>query len=381
MKFAGNEISSVLEAKTGGGCFLTIFGLPFLLTGLFVLFLPFLGIKSSDGDPMPLFFAIPFGGIFAAVGAGLMFGRGGIRIDKRQNTIESWWGLLVPFKKTIHSIDDFRYVIITKEVRRSKNSTYTVYPVYLDPKNPREKKRLKIEEPRDMLVSRKTSEAIAKFVDFCIHDLSTGKEVIREAGTLDESIRERAERLGEEIEIPTPPTSVKSRIKPRGSMLEISIPAPGFRASLLIPVVVVGVFMSFPLFGMLLPILRDAGEDPKMKLIFGGFIGFFFVFLPLMVARGLLAKAFLGKTLVVVQKTGISVSIWKGLMSRNRRMSSDEIEELFVGGNESSSAVHVLGTYNPIIMRSDEQAISFGSHLSREEAEYIAYLIKSVLIS
>ena len=69
---------ATLEIRSGGGC-ISIFGLPFLLAGLFVMQIP-LGIIPMKGPPgeLPSIFVVLFGSMFAAVGACLVFGRSGI---------------------------------------------------------------------------------------------------------------------------------------------------------------------------------------------------------------------------------------------------------------------------------------------------------------
>jgi hypothetical protein len=75
----------VLRGRSGGG-WLTLIGLPFLGVGIFVLGSA-LGLWALTDNPLPWFFGIPFGGIFAAVGSALALGRGGLRIDTRARTV------------------------------------------------------------------------------------------------------------------------------------------------------------------------------------------------------------------------------------------------------------------------------------------------------
>ena len=54
--------------KRGGGCFLIVFGLPFLCAGLFMMASPFLG-----GNAPPALFMLPFGFVFVLAGVGVIF--------------------------------------------------------------------------------------------------------------------------------------------------------------------------------------------------------------------------------------------------------------------------------------------------------------------
>ena len=88
--------SGTLELRSGGGC-LSVFGLPFLLAGLFVMQIP-LGLIPVEGSPGPLpsVFVVLFGSVFAAVGAGLVFGRSGIVMDRGRGGSPSGAGCSSP---------------------------------------------------------------------------------------------------------------------------------------------------------------------------------------------------------------------------------------------------------------------------------------------
>ena len=75
------------SVKRGGGC-LMLFGLPFFAAGVGIIIAALAGAMDNEsGEPAPLYFVIPFGLVFASVGAGLMFGRAGVDLDSRSRTI------------------------------------------------------------------------------------------------------------------------------------------------------------------------------------------------------------------------------------------------------------------------------------------------------
>ena len=87
-------------------------GLVFFLAGLFVMTIPVWGSEgqvASTGEILLLGFLFP-----TLPGAIMLFMRWEIIIDKGQRTVTSWWGVLVPFKKTVQSFDEFDIVTITK---------------------------------------------------------------------------------------------------------------------------------------------------------------------------------------------------------------------------------------------------------------------------
>ncbi len=215
--------------RSGGGC-LMLFGLPFLVAGAFMIVAPFLEGRfqmkdSKTGRPMPPAVGLAMGAAFAAVGIGLMFGRSGKTLDRRADTLTAWWGLLVPFRRKEHRLSAFERVTLSREIRHSKNSTYTVYPVRLEGAGV---PKVTLEEPRDMNAARALGEEAAKFLGRPLADSSTGSQVVRQPGELDESLRERARRTGERPQVPPPspaagappassPTPCASRLPPRGS--------------------------------------------------------------------------------------------------------------------------------------------------------------------
>ena len=77
-----------------------------------------------------------FGIIFTAAGGVLIFGRQGLIIDRRQNRVVQWQGLVVPLRRTVHPLDRFGGVRLDC-LRGDKTTTYPV--------------RLKGESPADDL--------------------------------------------------------------------------------------------------------------------------------------------------------------------------------------------------------------------------------------
>lgn len=95
----------VLTHKRGGGR-IALLGLPFFLAGLFVAQIPFAIILTQfEGNPIVLAIVLPLGPLFGAVGFVLMLSRSGSIIDRKNGLIIQWWGLLIPMKKKVYSLD------------------------------------------------------------------------------------------------------------------------------------------------------------------------------------------------------------------------------------------------------------------------------------
>ena len=352
-----------------------LFGLPFFLAGLAVMTSPLWGDpKTESGEPAPLYFVIPFGMVFAAVGGGIMFYRSKTIIDRDQGTIHHWWGILIPMKHRYVKIDDVSSITITREIRKSDKSTYTVYPVRAEGTG----EALKIKEPRDYNQARAEAERIAKVIQKPIHDKSSGKTVVREPHELDVSVRDRIQQSGEKIEIPPAPVSQKSKFnyKPNGD-LEVEIPPPGFQAihlMLLAGAMIMPVFV-LAMFGRM---FFDEDMDPMGKLFFGGFIGIFFVLGPLLTIGGMAVKHALTREFLEVSGTELRLKRKGPLGSKTTIIPVHELEELEICWPNASSR-NRLGHQESIVARSDRTSVQFGGPLEHEELNWLHSTIKFVI--
>src|SRR5437867_4251573 len=101
-----------LEIREGGGC-LTLFGLPFLATGIVMLLASF-GIVTmrSDGQPVTQATMVLLGVLFTLVGGVLAFGRAVTAIDVGQNVITKQWRILVPVRTWNYQLGDYTTVTL-----------------------------------------------------------------------------------------------------------------------------------------------------------------------------------------------------------------------------------------------------------------------------
>ena len=87
-----------LEIREGGGC-LTLFGLPFLATGIFMMLASFGFVTMrSDGEPVTRATLFLLSVVFTIVGALLAFGRSIAAIDIGQHVVTKQWCLLRPVR-------------------------------------------------------------------------------------------------------------------------------------------------------------------------------------------------------------------------------------------------------------------------------------------
>jgi len=364
--------SDRLSIKSGGGC-LMLFGLPFFVAGLFVMTSPFW--TQQSGKPPPVFFAIPFGLVFATVGAAIMFGRAGITIDRREGKLKTWWGLLVPFRSTQYPLEDLEVVTITREIRRSDKSTYTVYPVRLSGPD----KPIKIEEPRDYNAARKRAEEIAKFLNLGVEDSSSGSMVKREAGTLDESVRDRLLRTGEAVDLPERPENCKTQYRTAGDALVIDVPPLGFGVKQIIMLVVGLIFPGFVSVAFLAPMLSGGSGPPLPFMIF---IGVFFIALPLLLVWGHALGSAVARSTVTVSSDALEVRRKGLLFGKTIRITMAELEELEIGGGRRGARSSAFfGAGSIIKARSDRGSVEFGAGLAKQELEWLCDVIRYMAVT
>jgi len=386
MKIRETGDPDVLETRSGGGC-ISLFGLPFFLAGLAVWILPVV-LPQGGGEPPPLLFTIPFGAVFVAVGGGLVFGRSGLMIDRRKKAITKWWGLMVPMKKKQHDLNDFAQVGLSKEIRRSSSSsggssTYTVYPVRIVG----EEEKLNIEEPRDYFEARRAGEAVAKFLGFALTDSSSGTGVTRQASELDESIRERTRRTGEEVALPDQPENMKTHVEIGASSVRLETPPAGLGLDTIV-MMLMGLVIPGVVGTVFLPqVLKDQDMPRPIKIAFLSFIGVFMA-VPLLAlfARGL-AKARRREVITVtpdlLQVTG------KGLLpGKTIEIPADELEELELAGGLAGAVsteqvpallAKLMVAKGGITARSDRTSVTFCKTVPHAEREWIYAVVKNML--
>lgn len=361
-----NMSPNVWTDSPGGG-WLSLFGLPFFLAGLFMLltFFEVIDIGEVTGDRNAMLIV---GSIFTLVGTLLVFGRLKVTIDNGSKKILKTFSIIIPVKKFEYNLTDFNLVEITKEIRRSDKSTTIVYPVNL---KGNDENNLNIKETRDYNKSRLIAEQIAKIIGFNIEDSSTGTAVLRENEHLDESLRERKKRTGITVEIPNMPQSLFERITDRGSYLEISLPKnKGLMIRILIPLLSMIAFygIAFSFFaGNFDDYTKDFDKTPIYFIII--FCLIFFLPIIFIIAGAI----FMNITPTLVKVSPISLNVFSG--RKEIEISCDDLEELVTEGMDKKNNFNSFFSANSITAISDKVNISFGQGLTSEELIYVYAVI------
>ena len=379
MKLRETGDPDVLETRSGGG-WISLVGLPFLLGGLAV-FIFGVALPQGQGERPPLHVTIPFGAIFVGVGAALIFGRGGIIMDRRGRTIVKWWGLLAPMSRTTYEMAAFHGISLSREIRHSKNGTYMVYAVRIAGEKP-----IAVDESQDYLHARRAAEALARFLGFALTDSSSGSSVTRQASELDESMRERARRTGEVAELPDQPAGMKTRVEIQSSSVRLETPPAGWDGDSVL-MMVMGLLVPGLLVPLFLSHLREVQHKPQtMMIVLLTFVGAFIVASPLVSFLAVLAKV-RRREIITVTPDLLQVTL-KGLFrGRTVEIPADQLEELTLADAVETpsnltdlSAVLETAMKNQvgITARSDRTEIRFGERLPQAELEWVYAVVRKM---
>jgi len=399
--------SGTLELRSGGGC-LSIFGLPFLLAGLFVMQIP-LGLIPMEGSsgPLPSVFVVLFGSVFAAVGAGLVFGRSGIVLDRGMGRVIQWWGLLVPMKRRVYMMDAIRQVEM--DFSRGDSDSAATWPVKLSGEGI--PKPIAVLQPVSFAEARQVAEELSRFLRKPLVDSSTGERVTRDPEHLDESWRDRARRTGEAAApVPPEPPGMRSRVERTGEGVVFHVPGPPMSGLHYLPVLFPLAFAGAVAW-FFLPAILTLPMPDFIRYVFLGFIGLFFIAGPVVSAllnvlrlknqfeRITVTKAFLRvEALKLGKRTTVEIAIdeMEDLVAPTTRVLMDTIDvpgmKKVPLGNTGTprmpdgrpvprfilSLMKMAGSRG-VTARSDKAVVEFGAGLDEAEVAYLFALIRKTI--
>ncbi len=389
----------VMEKRSGGGC-LALFGTPFFLAGLFAVLvgLGILGPRGGNG------LAAGFVGlVFMVVGGVFILGRSGWVVDRREGRIVEWQGLIVPLRRTVHPLSGFTGVRLEGR-HDNKSTTWTVQLSGVEAG-----REITLERTGDEGQARQTAEALARFLNQPLEEVSQGRRLVREPNHLNESFRDRVRRLGQKTGVfPPQPIPMRTRVEPSpegGLILTIPARANGPRGlRSLVPSLIFAGIAAF----VFLPGLLELPAPPVVHLIFAGFIVVFAILLPIL--RGVLGLVRAAREKTVVTATSAFLRLEESRRGKKRTVEipAEELEDLVYLDRQSTlKGVEMPGvkklpefgdTGSPrlpdgrpvpnillsimklvptqgITARSDKTALTFGAGLPDAELAYLHALI------
>jgi len=396
----------ILEYRGGGGC-LSLFGLPFLLAGLFIMQIP-LGIIPVQGDSPPWYFIVPFGFVFTAVGAGLVFDRNGLTINLSIRQISQWRGLLIPIKREIKSLDLYNKVRLSKLSGDSDSSD--TYPIFLEGSNTGGS--LKICASVDFQAAKYSAEELCRFLNFILEDDTSTVKIIRKPGELNESLRQQLRKSGQTSQsLPRKPFEMLCNIQQTAEGYIIEIPWTTVKKAVLANLISNLIVAGFVFYFFLWPMLTLPMPE-TIRYIFVGFILLFFILGPIISSLLKLRKKKTFRTTVTVTSAFIRIEDTGSRKKSAAEIPAEELEELVLpteryaaekpnysgkkegisigetgmprlaNGRQLPKFVHKLMKSVPhpgITLRSRNQLQSFGEGLPLDELVYIHALIRKFI--
>ena len=330
-----------------------------------------------------------------------------VPVGPRRSTVASEG----PWSRRSGSYRQSRHLTLSREVRRSKNSTYTVYPVRLQA----EGFVVDIDAPRSYEIARRRAEEVAKFLDLGVDDRSTGQSVVREAGKLDASLRDQAQSEPHRQALQPMPAGcrIKMRRLEDGVVFELpprkaTLSAKAAKALGVGMLIIAAVTAPFVLFALGEGI--DAGLGPLLFSVF-------WVVAALAIFRSARARG-TGVESVFASPQRLVLETPSFAGERRSSISADKLEELVLVGGEgalappmavAAAAAKVSGggaapdgaggkaapeipagiatmlaaaglvPARTIVARSDAVTLQFGGGLDKHEIEWLHEMLQQIL--
>jgi len=290
---AVNEVSpGRLEIREGGGG-LALFGLPFFLTGIFMILTSF-GIVTmrSDGEAVTRAAAFGLGVVFTFVGALLVFGRGITSIDVGQHVVTKQWRVLLPVRRWTYQLGD--YTTVTLAFVRGDSDSADKYPIGLKGTTVAP---LPLCSPTQYAEARQCAAAVARHLGLDIEDTSTDHPARVTSSEVDATLQDRL-RATTTAAAPARPSVMASDVSDGGGSLRITIPMPPLH-----PVLAIGGLFPAAAATGILAWLRFFSTPRPLALIEWIFFSLLFVGFGVLPAASVVSRwlrSRVGRTIVTV---------------------------------------------------------------------------------
>mgnify|MGYP001765562633 FL=1 len=312
---------ATLEIRTGGGC-ISIFGLPFLLVGLFIMQIP-LGLVPMEETPSSLVL-IPFGAVFAVVGAALVFGRSGIILDRARGRVVQWYGLIVPLKRIEYFMDAVEQVEM--DFSSGDSESAATWPVKISGRGLT--KPISVSAPTSFTEARQLAEELSRFLQKPLVDTSTGERIIRDPSHLNESYRDRIRRTGESVNFLPPEPSIKrSRVEQTGEGIIIHLDATP-RTGLLYISIFLSVIFAVGVAWFFIPVILISRMPDHFRYIIAGSLVILFVLVPVLSAFRTLYQMKKDFERITVTRAFLRVETMKQGKLTTAEIPADELDDL-----------------------------------------------------
>lgn len=394
-----------LEIREGGGC-LTLFGLPFFATGIFMVLASF-GVVTmrSDGEPVTQAATFGLGVLFTLVGGMLTFGRSITSIDVGQQVVTKQWRLLLPMRTWTYQLGD--YTAVTLAFGRGDSDSADKYPIGLKGNTV---PPLPLCSPTQYAEARQYAAAVARHLGFDIEDTSTDHPARVTASEVDAALRDRL-RSAASAPVAARPSVMKSDVSEDSGSVRITIPmAP------LNPLVIVGGFFPAVVATSMLAWLGLLSSPRPLTLperIFFAVLFFGFGLLPAVSASARWLRSRVGRTIITVsteelrvQERGIfrtrtvaalsaseildvDYSTKESMMTSARRGAEAETSTMrqtslspSASGTNTEWVFTVLSRFlkgKGIVVKTRKGLTTFGEGLADDEIQYLHAIVRRAL--
>jgi len=315
---------TTLEIKEGGG-FLSLFGLPFLAAGLFMLLAAVGVVKLANANEASEF-TLPILGImglaFSIVGSVLVFGRTWIRIDRGTGTIRKLKAFLVPICGESHNLREYQTVIMRHDPGDSDSAER--FPVTLASNSKRD---FPLTNPTDYGTACAEAAHVAEFLHIPMEDATTDNVRRLTPGDLKTTLPERLRTAERDYHRSSQPFSMRCKIERLNGELKITVPSTSFNLLHHIPSFMI---IGFAVYGYFAggDFFRGTDTPYEVRIVLYGFLLFFFVALPLLKLITSALRARLAYSCLTVTSREVVISQHSILRTRSRRLDIADIVDI-----------------------------------------------------
>jgi hypothetical protein len=217
-----NNHSDVREQ--GSGWVRVFIGLPFFFIGLCLVSYA-LGFNpvQIENSGVPLAFLWVIGLPFLGIGFLTAFGNERVRLDRRQGTITTSSGILFFVRRRKIPLQAIRWVQFDYIPGSSETAkSFSVRLILQEPYG-----LLPFYDSSDYCRSLSIARDLCRFLDKPLEDISGGQSIMWEPAYLEENLRDRARRLGEDVRsLPARPAEMQTQIRETWDGVVLEIPSP-----------------------------------------------------------------------------------------------------------------------------------------------------------
>ena len=351
-----------IEIRQGGGI-ASLIGLIFVGAGIALL------IMLTDEAP---WFVVPFVSVFILIGLAVMLARSAFTCDGRQRLITSWWGFLVPMSTRTIPFDRVTCVAYSKRRVRTKNSSYTIYPIKIEAT---EGRPLTVENPRDLSAARKRAEQLAKLVGSAIEDRTGETPQRREAEMLDASL---ADQLADQP-LEWPELSAGSAIEYElvDDAAHITLPRPRLGPLLALGIGFLVLFVLPPVVAVTFAMVSE-GNPTALALV--AVIAGVVLLLPVAAVITIMRRLKVQEH-VIVARDRLIVEKRRGRHAERVEIPAAELEQLADAsdGRQVPGFLNRAGLGPPLRAVSDTSEVTFGGTLSPPDRAWLRDALRFIL--